>query len=198
MEGPSHMRIGAAVGAAAGWTAGAPAHLALALHPFHLPPIVEGVAAVVGASLVCAAIGLFAGLAPDLDARASTLGAALPRLWHVLTPGHRGLSHSLIAVALWWVAAWTTGAVLRVDAQGALLLEVLIVAGVVSHLLADALTDHGIRPLYPVSNWHLRSLTPFKTGSWPEPWAVGAVVLLAVAWMVASGRLLALIHVGLA
>ena len=81
---------------------------------------------------------------------------------------------------------------------GAALLPVLVVAGVASHLLADALTDHGIRPLYPVSNWHLRSPLPFATGGRVEPYAVGAIVLLAVAWVVGSGRLLALIHGGLA
>lgn len=194
MEGPSHMRIGAAVGAAAGWSMGAPAHLAIALHPFHLPPIVEGAAAGIGAVLVCGAIGAITGLAPDLDAQSSTIGAALPRWWHALTPGHRGLSHSLLAVGLWWGAAWLACAV--IGAAGSGLLPVLVVAGVASHLLADALTDHGIRPLYPLSNWHLRSPRPFTTGGRVEPFAVALVVLLAVAWMVGPGRLLALIHGG--
>jgi len=196
MEGPSHMRIGAAVDAAAGWSMGAPAHLAIALHPAHLPPIVEVVPASAGACLVCGAIGAIAGLAPDLDTESSTIGAALPGWWHALTPGHRGLSHSLPAVGLWWVAAWVACAVL--GAAGSGLLPVLVVAGVASHLLADALTSHGIRPFYPLSNWHLRSPLAFTSGSRPEPFAVAAVVLLAVAWMVGTSRLLALIHGGLA
>ena len=161
MEGPSHMRIGGAVGAAAGWSTGAPTHLAIALHPAHLPPIVEAVLASAGACLVCGAIGAIAGLAPDLDTESSTIGAALPGWWHALTPGHRGLSHSLLAVGLWWVAAWVACAVL--GAAGSGLLPVLVVAG-----------------------------------SRPEPFAVAAVVLLAVAWMVGTSRLVALIHGGLA
>jgi membrane-bound metal-dependent hydrolase YbcI (DUF457 family) len=172
MEGPSHMRIGGAVGAAAGWSLGAPQHMAAAVHPAHLPPAVEGVLAAVGAALVCGAIGAVAGLLPDLDSE-STLGAGLPAWWHRMTPGHRGLSHSLLAVGLWWGGVWLACAGLGITGSASLLLRVLIVAGVASHLAADALTDHGIRPFYPFSNWHLRSLLPFRTGSWPEPIAVG-------------------------
>jgi inner membrane protein len=193
MNGPSHMRIGAAGCVAVGWSMGAPAHMAAAVHPAHLPPAAEGALAAIGAALVCGAIGAVAGLLPDLDSE-STLGAGLPAWWHRLTPGHRGLSHSLLAVALWWGGVWLACAGLGITGSASLLLRILIVAGVVSHLAADALTDHGIRPLYPFSSWHLRSPRPFKTGGRVEPIAVAVVVVFAVVWCVEPAHVLSLLR----
>lgn len=182
MLGPSHARIGFAVGAAVGHALGAEAHMAVAL-PRQLPTPVGSVVALIGMAAVCGSVGAIAALLPDLDSE-STLGAILPRWWHALTPGHRGLSHSLLAVLAWWGASAVACSGLGIAGSAALLLPALIVAGVVSHLAADALTDHGICPLYPL-RWHLRSPLAFRTGSWPEPVAVALTCAAAAAFVVA-------------
>lgn len=183
MEGPSHARIGAAVGAVTAHALGAETGFAVPLRVLHLPSPVEAVAAMAGMVAVCGSIGAIAALLPDLDTE-STLGAILPRWWHALTPGHRGVSHSLLAAAAWWWSLAVACASLGITGRAAVLLPALVVAGVVSHLLADALTDHGIRPFSPFSAWHLRSLAPFRTGAWPERWVVVAVCGLAVVLLV--------------
>lgn len=183
VTGPSHARIGAAVGAVVGHLAGAEAGFAAQLRPLHLPGPVEAGGAVVGMVVTCGAIGAIAGLLPDLDGP-STLGAALPGWWHALTPGHRRGTHSLLALAAWWVVMAGACAGLGITGRPAHLLPALVVAGVASHLLADALTDHGIRPFWPLA-WHLR-LLGIRTGTWPEPVIVALVAVGAGAWVIAG------------
>ncbi len=193
MEGPSHAGIGVAVGAVVGHALHADAGF-VALPPLaHLAPPVQAVLGTAAMALVCGSIGAIAALVPDMDTD-STLGALLPRAWHKLTPGHRGASHCLLAVVAWWGATALACAGLRITGSASVLLPALFVAGVVSHLVADALTSHGIRPLYPFSDWHLRSLLPFRSGSWPEPVIVAGVAVLALASLVVDpGHLVALV-----
>lgn len=181
MTGVSHARIGAAVGAVVGHLAGVESGFVREL-PAFLPGPARGVVAAVSVAAVTGAAGAVLAWLPDADTE-STLGAILPRAWHWLTPGHRKLSHSLLALAAWWAFAVYVTAGFAIPEPAAGLARGLIVAAVASHLLADALTDHGIRPLYPLSSWHLR-VVGFRTGSWPEPWFVAAALVLAVVLLV--------------
>lgn len=87
--------------------------------------------------------GGIAGLLPDIDvlARKVCLG------WLVrFIVGHRGITHSLIAIAAVIVAALTFDHPLAFGAA----------AGYVSHIAADMMTKRGVPLLYPVkTKYHL-------------------------------------------
>ena len=231
MLGPNHAKIGAAAGVAVSHLLGQPAAFALArrtaLHPFGatLSPELATVLGEVVADGQAVFVAGLAALLPDLDEPGSTLGKLLPQWWHDWTPGHRGVTHSVLAVATWSAATWlvwylgvltmATAAPAPVVAvaavQMARTMTLLVAVGYVSHLVADSMTDHGVRWLYlppalarllpssleRLTQVHVRlPLLAFRTGSWPEPVTTYAWLLLVayeayggqhlVAWLVGS------------
>lgn len=176
MLGRSHATIGAAVGVAVMHVLGADLDLVRGLGA---PDAFVGVAALAGAP-----IAALAALLPDLDDPGSTLGALLPRWWHRLTPGHRGCTHSLLAVALVTLLVHTlAGAV----GLGGLTLTVLVAAGMLSHLAADAVTDRGVPLLWPLRQ-HF-GLPLMRTGGALERVSVAAVVVAVAWWELGVGAL---------
>jgi inner membrane protein len=156
----SHALLGAAAGVAVAHATGA-------------PPLAGGV------------VGALAGLLPDIDHPHATVGRLLPRWWHRLTPGHRGPTHSLAWCLALAVAVHAANSALNGTAAGPLL-ALAVLAGSLSHVLADGLTVAGV-PLW----WPLRrrravflGALAFRTRSWPEGLVVAGVVL-AVGWWVA-------------
>ena len=123
------------------------------------------VAHATGASMVAGGIvaGL-AGLLPDVDHPHAAVGRMLPRWWHRLTPGHRGPTHSLV----WCVA-------------------LAVLAGSLSHVLADGLTVAGVPLWWPFRRRRSVFLgaLAFRTRSWAEALVVLGVVA-GVGWWVAA------------
>ncbi|MFW5948829.1 MAG: metal-dependent hydrolase [Halolamina sp.] len=124
-------------------------------------------------------LGVVAGLPPDVDL---LFPAALG--WPFV---HRGITHSLVAVALLatvTAAAWYT----TVDPDDAPAAGAAAVVASLSHLLIDVTTPKGIPPLSPLSD-QVISLSLPTTGHSPVPtvilW-VGCLVVLSradsVAW----------------
>src|SRR5215471_16848329 len=116
MLGHSHAVLGASAGVAAA-------------HVLH------------GDTLMAAVVGGAMGLLPDVDTEGSTVGRLLPSWWHRLTPGHRGVTHSLvwcgaITAVVYGLQVW---ALTRPPETPYLVAVVL--AGLLSHLAADACTD---------------------------------------------------------
>jgi inner membrane protein len=117
----------------------------------------------VGWRLLMMAAGAFGGLLPDIDTPASTLGSKISKRFHRLTPGHRGPTHSLLWLPFiyflfygvellgtrleWW------------DAPDKHWVPVAIVAGVVTHLLGDGITEQGVPLLWP---WKFKFRLPEK------------------------------------
>jgi inner membrane protein len=131
------------------------------------------VAHLMGGNLaLCMGVGALAGLLPDIDSPGSTIGR---RVWPVssivsATARHRGATHTVwfcLAAALGlgaltpvagvyamryfhlhaWPAAWLVGT--------------LVLLGTLTHLVLDACTPSGIRPLAPL-DWRPRG--PVRTG----------------------------------
>lgn len=177
MLGRSHATIGAATGIVTAHLLGTESVLAPAVRLHGAP---GGVLAGIAMALLAAPIGAIAALLPDLDEPGSTLGGLLPRWWHHLTRGHRRSTHSLPAVALVWLAMHAALQALGVTGFAALLLTALVVAGMVSHLAADAITDHGV-PLFWPARWRL-CVPLFSTGSWMEHAVVALVAIGALWW----------------
>jgi inner membrane protein len=145
------------------------------------------VAHATGASMMAGAIvaGL-AGLLPDIDHPHAAVGRLLPRWWHRLTPGHRGPTHSLVWCLGLAVLVYMGNSLANGAAAGPLL-ALAVLAGSLSHVLADGLTVAGV-PLW----WPFRrrravflGVLAFRTRSWAEALVVAAVVA-AVGWWVAA------------
>jgi inner membrane protein len=153
--------------------------------------VIGAVAGIVVAStlhgdlLAGALVGGVAGLAPDIDTPGSLVGRRLPRWWHWLTPGHRGLTHSLVwCLALGMVAygveSWALGGVPERP-----LFATAVTAGSLSHLLADGLTEEGVPLFWPFSRRRvvLAGALAFRTGSWVEHMVTATVAAGALYWL---------------
>ena len=125
-----------------------------------------------------ATLGAAVALLPDLDIDTSMASNSLGPITRMLSRGvawiaggHRGGTHSLLALALVTYAAWSAhvpGPYLRA-----------IAVGYASHLLADFLTGNGVPVLWPVDT-HRQGGAPLgNTGGWREHAAVAAIVLLS-------------------
>ena len=131
-------------------------------------------------------ISCLAAVLPDLDHPSSAVGRLLPRWWHRLTPGHRGVTHSL-AWCLTLALLGYAGQSLLVDGQPGPLLALALLAGALSHVLADGLTVAGVPLWWPLRRRHVVFLgvLAFPTHSWRET-AVVLGVVAAVAYWVAG------------
>jgi inner membrane protein len=167
VEGKSHAAIGAAAGLAAG----------------------VFIDASLSNKIVMLGVGALGGLWPDLDTHASYLGQKLPRWWHKITPGHRGITHSLIyCLGLFFVALLAQfGTVWLMRKLGhdysnpsVPVFPIALTAGAVSHLVADSMTTHGTPFLYPLVKYKFKLFGPlnFRTGSPPE--RIMVMIILAL------------------
>ncbi|MGI2205178.1 metal-dependent hydrolase [Shewanella oncorhynchi] len=100
---------------------------------------------VIGVVDVCLALPVvaLASLLPDIDHPESKLGRRIKPISSILAIfSHRGITHSLWAVALMvWLLA---------SHQADSIASQALVIGYLSHLLGDALTPAGIRPFWPL------------------------------------------------
>jgi inner membrane protein len=122
-------------------------------------------------------VGGLAGLLPDVDHPHAAVGRLLPRWWHRLTPGHRGPTHSLVWCLALAAAVYAANRAVSGAAAGPLL-ALAVLAGSLSHVLADGLTVAGV-PLW----WPFRrrravflGVLAFRTRSWAEVLVVLGVV----------------------
>lgn len=108
-------------------------------------------------------------LLPDIDHPHSWVGRRLPWLSLPLSAllGHRGVTHSLLAVGL------GLGLLL---VQGAGWLAAPIVLGYLSHILADGLTNSGVPLFWPSRRLYTARL--FCTGGLGEHAAMALLVVL--------------------
>jgi inner membrane protein len=134
------------------------------------------VANVTGEPLLAGAVvGSLAALAPDLDHPSSAVGRLLPAWWHRLTPGHRGPTHSLL-----WCAALGLACSFWSD-----VLALFAVAGALSHVCSDAITEQGVPWAWPISKRRvaLPRLLALKTGGIAEALVVVGVLAVAGWWL---------------
>jgi inner membrane protein len=145
------------------------------------------VAHATGAPLLAGGIvAALAGLLPDVDHPHSAVGRLLPRWWHRLTPGHRGPTHSLVWCLALAVAVHAANGALNGAGAGPLL-ALAVLAGSLSHVLADGLTVAGVPLWWPFRRRRSVFLgaLAFPTRSWPEALVVAGVVV-GVCWWVAG------------
>jgi inner membrane protein len=146
-----------------------------------------GVAHAAGDSLVAGGIvAALAGLLPDVDHPHAAVGRLLPRWWHRLTPGHRGPTHSLAWCAALAAAVYAGQSALD-GAPAGPLLALAVLAGALSHVLADGLTVAGVPLWWPFRRRRAVFLgaLAFRTRSWTEGLVVLGVVA-GVGWWVAG------------
>ncbi|WP_109107836.1 metal-dependent hydrolase [Azospirillum sp. TSO35-2] len=115
-------------------------------------------------------------LAPDIDHPKSTLGQLLRPLssWISRVFGHRGVTHSALAIAgcLWVLHEYT--------AYSRLLIPFIV--GYLTHLGGDLLTPAGLPLLWPIKRRRNFALPILKTGGFSEQLAV----TLLAGWMISG------------
>jgi inner membrane protein len=154
------------VAGAAAWVLAAPLLHLPALQPAYLSLAVAG------------------ALLPDIDHPASWIGRRTRPLSTVLASvlGHRGITHSLVAVAA--LVALLSHAGVRRSIVAALCV------GYLSHLAADMLTPRGLRLAWPLRRtW---TLPVCRTGSPAETVIVAVLVGFATWRVVSTGALVSL------
>lgn len=132
-----------------------------------LPTIITG--------LIFSVIG---SLLPDMDQSSNRLwdlfpgGDVLGRLFRPFFLGHRSLSHSLLG--LWLVNsffAWLLPRIFNPEFIDPVLVQTSVMVGMISHLLADGITEEGVPLLFPlrlkfgfppIQSWRI------VTGKWFE------------------------------
>jgi inner membrane protein len=112
------------------------------------------------------------------------VGRLLPRWWHRLTPGHRGPTHSLAWCLALAVIAYVANTAVNGAAAGPLL-ALAVLAGSLSHVLADGLTTAGVPLWWPFRRRRsvLLGALAFPTRSWPEALVVLGVVAGVGYWV---------------
>ena len=123
-------------------------------------------------------LAVLGGLLPDIDHPKSWVGRRLRPLSDMVAGlfGHRGVTHSLLAVIGCWLLLRAQAIPVRIAAP--------IAVGYLSHLLGDLLTPGGLRLAWPLrGTW---ALPLCRTGSAFEPLVVALVV--ALAWSTLPGR----------
>ncbi|NEZ61035.1 metal-dependent hydrolase [Adonisia turfae] len=115
-----------------------------------------------------AAVG---GMLPDLDHPGSALGRRLKLISLPLSAvvGHRGVTHSLLAVVA-LIGVLVTVATVPVYSHLGWLITPLTI-GYLSHILGDSLTPSGVPLFWPRKTTY--SMNLFKTRSWQETLFVG-------------------------
>lgn len=131
-------------------------------------------------SLLIMAGGVVGSYLPDIDHPKSALGRRVLPLSLLIAKifGHRGITHSLIAVVamaglLWWALQKTS-----LDRSISIPVLIGIVVGYLSHLLCDWLTRSGVPLLWP-SKRRFASPLRLRTGSFPEY----ALAVLMYSWV---------------
>lgn len=129
---------------------------------------------------VSAGIAGVAALLPDIDSPESKLGRLIPILPTVLTVtvGHRGVLHSLVgalgislAVSL-LIKIWYASTFLEIFP--------LVLAGYITHLLLDSMTNSGCPWVYPIKT-HI-GIPLLSTGSFVERLIVSPAMMVLFAW----------------
>ncbi len=135
--------------------------------------------------VLCAAAAILGGLAPDIDAEQSTIKSELGLAGRVASQGlklfgikHRGLTHTGLVALLLMVLSLLFGWRLGYADVG-----LAFGLGYLSHILADALTKHGVPLLWPLpGQFHLLpKLLWVRTGG-PVESLVFLTMGLALLW----------------
>lgn len=117
-------------------------------------------------------ISVLFSIFPDIDERKSKIGKKYKFASRTINFlfGHRGFFHSIYIPLILYAVFYSTNAEIGIA----------ILAGYFSHLLMDAMTKHGIRPLYPPIN---RKINGFiKTNSLSEK-ILFLIIILSILYL---------------
>jgi inner membrane protein len=119
---------------------------------------------------------LLGSLLPDIDTYNSKLGRKVPLLSVLIKVifGHRGITHSLLFVALVGIVS----SLLLANFSWLFVLGLTL--GTLSHITGDFLTKSGVPLLAPFTNKRFRAPITFATRTFPEFLVCGFLVILNV------------------
>lgn len=136
-------------------------------------------------SVLFLAGGVLGGLLPDIDHPASAFGRRVLPVSTAIAAifGHRGITHSLVAVLAVSLTAWWALHRLEWHPGYSVPFVLGLCAGYLSHLLCDWLSNSGVPLLWPMRRRFAAPIT-IQTGSPPEYLiALGIYVATGFAWM---------------
>ncbi len=118
--------------------------------------------------LIFLGIVLIGSLLPDVDTPESKFGSKAVPLSHIFRfiAGHRGIFHSVFAVALFGGLIW----IFAGQTYG-----IAMLVGYASHLLIDGFTKNGINYLHPISNFRISGF--ITTGDFSEHLLLIGIIL---------------------
>lgn len=125
----------------------------------------------VGHPILFILLVLFFGAFPDIDSHHSFMGRKFPIISHILELffGHRGVFHSIYFPLLFFLFfQYFIG----------FSLSLAIALGYLSHVVADALTFQGIRPLCPFHSFQLKGF--ISTGGIAELFLFGILCIVNI------------------
>ncbi|HBC72776.1 MAG: Membrane protein containing DUF457, transmembrane [Candidatus Amesbacteria bacterium GW2011_GWB1_47_19] len=145
------------------------------------------------AAMVACVVG---SLAPDMDQGTNRLWNLLPggdflgKIFRRLFLGHRSLSHSLLGIYIFYQGlSWLLPKFLNAVYIDSRVVLAAVMTGIISHLVADGLTEEGLPLLFPfnfkigfppVSSWRI------KTGHWFEKFVVFPGILIYLFYFIST------------
>lgn len=125
-------------------------------------------------------LGLLGGLLPDIDHPGSFIGSRVPVLPTILfrNGGHRGVTHSLLGLAVVSIAGFVIAA--AIGHQSNIAICWAFGLGYASHLAADIITNRGIPVCWPVST---RFVIPITTTGSPLELMIVIGIFLITAFL---------------
>jgi inner membrane protein len=131
--------------------------------------------------------GVFGGLLPDIDHPASAFGRRILPVSMTLAAlfGHRGITHSLVAVAVMSFAAWYSLHGLDWHPGYSVPFILGLSAGYLSHLACDWMSNSGVPLLWPMQRRFAAPVT-IQTGS-PVEYLVALGLYALVGLHIARG-----------
>jgi inner membrane protein len=137
---------------------------------------------------------LIGSLLPDIDQASNRLWDMVPggnlvgRGLRRLFLGHRTLTHSVLGIIIIYkLINWGLPQLFNQSVINTQILIYSLMAGFLSHLALDLITEDGLPLLFPIK-WKF-GIPPFKilrikTGGWVEKWIVFPILILLIGWMV--------------
>lgn len=150
-------------------------------------------AVTIGLSLVANTAG---SMLPDIDQGSNKLWDLLPygdlvgRYLSKIFMSHRSLSHSLLGLFLFgYVFHWLLPKTINGSLVNVSIVYASLMIGIVSHFLADGVTEEGLPLLFPLK--YKFGFPPFKhlrmkTGHWFERYVVTLGILAFIIWLTAN------------
>jgi inner membrane protein len=161
---------------------------------YFFPPdsmnLTTSIVAIIGANI--------GALIPDMDSQGNRLWDLLPagdnlgKIFRRVFYKHRTISHSILGMVIFYmVLEFVLSKILNPEFIDPKIILYSVMIGIVSHLLADSLTEEGVPLLYPIKfNFGFPPIKKMriKTGKWFEKFVVYPAIWIYLVWFIKTNQ----------